>query len=189
MARLADWEVATLVHRVEELEAGGRGHRARGSASALRMVEELNEPFEELLVYVWRRHLAAAVARIEALGANEEDLHTTQRDRRVRRHRQLHRAVQPARPRTGSATSSRSSSRAAPTSSPRQRGRVIKSLGDSVLFVNEDPIRAYDIAEGIITVIGRDPRMPDVRVGPGHGLGGACGSATSSGRRSTWPPG
>ena len=42
------------------------------------MVEELNEPFEELLVYVWRRHLAAAVARVEALGANEEDLHTTQ---------------------------------------------------------------------------------------------------------------
>ena len=27
MARLADWEVATLVHRVEELEAGDAGHR------------------------------------------------------------------------------------------------------------------------------------------------------------------
>jgi len=46
-----------------------------------------------------------------------------------------------------------------------QRGRVIKSLGDAVLFVNEDPIRAYDTAEGIIAVIGRDQRMPDVRVG------------------------
>ena len=46
-----------------------------------------------------------------------------------------------------------------------QHGRVIKSLGDAVLFVNEDPIRAYDTAEGIIAVIGRDPRMPDVRVG------------------------
>ena len=46
-----------------------------------------------------------------------------------------------------------------------QRGRVIKSIGDSVLFVNADPIRAFDIAEGIITVIGRDTRMPDVRVG------------------------
>jgi adenylate cyclase len=46
-----------------------------------------------------------------------------------------------------------------------QNGRVIKSIGDAVLFVNEDPIRAYDTAEGIIAVIGRDPRMPDVRVG------------------------
>ena len=44
-----------------------------------------------------------------------------------------------------------------------QRGRVIKSIGDSVLFVHEDPIAAYEIAEGVITVIGRDSRMPDVR--------------------------
>jgi adenylate cyclase len=34
-----------------------------------------------------------------------------------------------------------------------------------VLFVNDEPIRAHDTAEGIIQVIGRDPRMPDVRVG------------------------
>ena len=44
----------------------------------MRMVEQINPPFEQLLIYAWRRHLAAAVARIEALGANEEDLHTTQ---------------------------------------------------------------------------------------------------------------
>ena len=50
---------------------------AAGSA-ALRLVEALNGPFEQLLIYAWRRHLAAAVARVEALGANEEDLHTTQ---------------------------------------------------------------------------------------------------------------
>jgi adenylate cyclase len=46
---------------------------------------------------------------------------------------------------------------------------VIKSLGDSVLFVNDDPVAAYDTAEGIINVIGRDPRMPDVRVGLASG--------------------
>ena len=49
------------------------------------------------------------------------------------------------------------------------RGRVIKSIGDSVLFVNDDPIQAYDTAEGIITVVGRDSRMPDVRVGLASG--------------------
>jgi adenylate cyclase len=38
-----------------------------------------------------------------------------------------------------------------------------------VLFVNDDPIRAYDTAEGIINVVGRDPRMPDVRVGLASG--------------------
>ena len=50
-----------------------------------------------------------------------------------------------------------------------KRGRVIKSIGDSVLFVNGNPIRAYDTAEGIINVIGRDSRMPDVRVGLASG--------------------
>ena len=50
-----------------------------------------------------------------------------------------------------------------------QRGRVIKSLGDSVLFVHDDPIAAYDIAERIINVVGRDPRMPEVRVGLASG--------------------
>ena len=50
-----------------------------------------------------------------------------------------------------------------------QRGRIIKSLGDSVLFVSAEPVAAYDIAEGIIRVVGRDPRMPEVRVGLASG--------------------
>jgi adenylate cyclase len=45
------------------------------------------------------------------------------------------------------------------------RGRVIKTLGDSVLFVSEDPSRAMEIALGIVDVIGRDGRLPDVRIG------------------------
>src|SRR3954451_15199760 len=96
MARLADWEVATLVHRVQELESGDDATGSRATA-ALRLLDSLNEPFEEvlvyvwrrplaprkepfedLLVYVWRRHLAAAVAPVEALGSSETDLHTTQ---------------------------------------------------------------------------------------------------------------
>ena len=65
MARLADWEVGTLLHRVEELE---RGDQATGSrtGTARRLIAEVNPPFEDLLVYAWRRHLAAAVARIES---------------------------------------------------------------------------------------------------------------------------
>ena len=93
MARLADWQVATLAARVEQLEAG---EEATGSriGSALRLAEQVGIPFETLLVYSWRRHLAAAVARIEALGAKDSDLHTTAGHGRVRRPGQLHRAVQ-----------------------------------------------------------------------------------------------
>ncbi len=162
MARLADWEVATLVHRVQELAADdANGSRA---TAAIRLVEALNEPFERLLVYVWRRHLAAAAARVEALGADEADLHTTlvtvgfadivQFTALTNRldHDRIGDLVEIFESRCADVVAG-------------QRGRVIKSLGDAVLFVNEDPIRAYDTAEGIIAVIGRDQRMPDVRVG------------------------
>jgi adenylate cyclase len=46
-----------------------------------------------------------------------------------------------------------------------KKGRVIKTLGDSVLFVSEEPQTAMEIAHGIIDVIGRDSRLPDVRLG------------------------
>ena len=167
MARLADWEVATLVNRVEELE---RGEEATGSrvGSALRLLEEVNLPFEELLIYAWRRHLAAAVARIEALGAKEEDLSTSQVSvgfADIVSFTALSNEI--TRERIGDLVEvfeSRCSDVVA-----RNNGRVIKSIGDSVLFVNDDPIRAYDTAEGIISVIGRDKRMPDVRVGLASG--------------------
>jgi adenylate cyclase len=167
MARLADWEVATLVHRVEEMEQGEQATGSR-TGSAMRLVEQMNPPFERLLVYAWRRHLAAAVSRIEALGANEEDLHTTQvtvgfadivsftaLSNQIEEDR-LGDLVEVFESRCADVVASK-------------RGRVIKSIGDSVLFVNADPIRAYDTAEGIITVIGKDTRMPDVRLGLASG--------------------
>jgi adenylate cyclase len=163
MARLADWEVGTLVHRVQEMESGNDATGSRATA-ALQLLDDLNGPFEGLLVYVWRRHLAAAVARVEALGADDADLHTTQvtvgfadivqftaLTNRLD-HDRIGDLVEIFESRCADVVAG-------------QRGRVIKSLGDAVLFVNEDPIRAYDTAEGIISVIGRDKRMPDVRVG------------------------
>jgi adenylate cyclase len=166
MARLAEWEVATLAHRVQQLAEDDAAEGANGSraTAALRLVESLTEPFGGLLVYVWRRHLAAAAARVEALGADDADLHTTQvtvgfadivqftaLTNRLD-HDRIGDLVEIFESRCADVVAG-------------QRGRVIKSLGDAVLFVNEDPIRAYDTAEGIIAVIGRDQRMPDVRVG------------------------
>jgi adenylate cyclase len=163
MARLADWQVATLSARVEQLESG---EEATGSriGSALRLAEEVGVPFEHLLIYAWRRHLAAAVGRVEALGAAEENLHTTDvtvgfadlvsftalsnelDDDRLADMVEIF------------------ESRCADVVAAR-RGRVIKTLGDSVLFVSEDPVRAIDIALNIIEVIGKDSRLPDVRLG------------------------
>jgi adenylate cyclase len=167
MSRLADWEVATLVHRVEELEAGTEATGSR-TGTAMRMVEQMNPSFEKLLIYAWRRHLAAAVSRIEALGANEDDLHTTQVTvgfADIVSFTELSNQIEEDR--LGDIVEI-FESRCADVVAGR-RGRVIKSIGDSVLFVNTDPIRAFDTAEGIIHVIGRDSRMPDVRLGLASG--------------------
>ena len=167
MARLADWEVSTLVSRVEEMEAG---EEATGSriGSARRLIDEVNPPFERLLVYAWRRHLAAAVGRIEAMGAKDEDLHTidvtvgfadlvsfTALSNTLDRD-EIGDLVEVFESRCQDVVA-------------RYGGRIIKSLGDSVLFVTNTAEEAVGVAEGIINVIGRDSKMPDVRLGLASG--------------------
>ena len=114
--------------------------------------------------YAWRRHLAAAVARIEALGANDDDLHTTQVTvgfADLVRFTALSNELDDDR--IGDLVEIFESRCADVVAA--SRGRVIKTLGDSVLFVSEDPSRAMEIALGIVDVIGRDGRLPDVRIG------------------------
>jgi adenylate cyclase len=163
MARLADWQVATLTARVEQLEAGDQATGSR-IGSALRLAEQVGVPFEELLVYAWRRHLAAAVARVEALGAGEADLHTadlTVGFADLVRFTALSNEMDEDR--IGDLVEI-FESRCADVVAGRH-GRVIKTLGDSVLFVCDDPAQAMEIAQTIVDVIGRDNRLPDVRLG------------------------
>jgi adenylate cyclase len=167
MARLADWQVATLSARVEQLEACDEATGSR-IGSALRLTEQVGVPFESLLVYSWRRHLAAAVARVEALGAEDADLHTT---RVTVGFADLVRFTalsnQLDEDRIGDIIEIFESRCADVVAA--QHGRVIKTLGDSVLFVSVDPVRAMDIALGIVDVIGRDGRLPDIRIGMATG--------------------
>jgi adenylate cyclase len=167
MARLADWEVATLLPRLDQRMGSGENGDSR-LAAAIAMVEQVNGPFEALLVYAWRRHLAAAVSRVEALGSADEDLKTTEVTvgfADIVQFTALSNEI--GEERVGDLVEvfeSRCSDVVA-----AHRGRIIKSLGDSVLFIVDDAVRGLDIAEGIIQVIGRDARMPDVRVGLASG--------------------
>jgi adenylate cyclase len=166
MARLADWEVSSLVQRVEEMTADSEG--VTRVETAFRLVEQFSRPFEDLLIYAWRRHLAAAAGRIEALADQDDDLHVTELTvgfadivgftalSNTLTEDRIGDLVELFEMRCADVVAT-------------QRGRIIKSIGDSVLFVNDDPVRAYDTAEGIINVIGRDQRMPDVRVGLASG--------------------
>lgn len=164
MSRLADWEVGELVHRVERMTAESEPGTTDRLDLGRRMIEDLGGPFEHLILYVWRRHLAAAVGRMEALGATDEDLHTSQVSigfADIVSFTALSNEL--SRDRIGDMVEIFESRCADVVAA--HRGRVIKSIGDSVLFVNTDAVAAYDTAEGIIKVIGRDQRMPDVRLG------------------------
>jgi adenylate cyclase len=165
MARLSDWEIAAMLHRAEELSAASAGEpesRAAVFGAAMDTAEKLNETFEQLLVYVWRRHMGAALGRLEA--ARSGDPGATQLSIGFADIVQFTALSNTLTEEKIGDLVELFESRCADVVAV-QRGRVIKSLGDSVLFVNDDPIRAYDTAQGIINVIGRDPRMPDVRVG------------------------
>ena len=156
--RLAEWEVATLTAVLD---------RVQGSPSkreeALRLVQAIGPDFEALLTYVWRRHLLAAVTRGESLdGAAEEhvteatvgfaDLVSFSALTNRLDDDEIGNLVEIFESRSHEVVS-------------RRRGRVVKTLGDSVLFMSPTPADGVDIGLDIISVIGGDPRLPDVRVG------------------------
>ncbi|HSV41697.1 MAG TPA: adenylate/guanylate cyclase domain-containing protein [Nocardioidaceae bacterium] len=142
MARLADWQVSTL---------SSPGHS-----------DVLGETAEQVLVYAWRRHLDAASSRAAAMAEDDLQMVTNTvgfvdivafsalsnqlSDDRIGD------LVELFETRAGDVVSSLG-------------GRVIKTLGDSVLFVAEKAPTGMDIAHGIIDVIGEDARLPDVRLG------------------------
>ncbi|WP_312855874.1 adenylate/guanylate cyclase domain-containing protein [Nocardioides stalactiti] len=164
MARLADWEVGAMIQRIEEAFADAEGRTGSPTEATEWVLGKHGNRFEQVLLYAWRRHLEAAVARLESTRAIDADPHTT------------HLTVGFADIVGFTALSNELSrekigdlvevfeARCSDVISA-QGGRLIKSMGDAVLFVNDDALAGYATAEGIIHVVGRDKRMPDVRVG------------------------
>lgn len=167
MSRLADWNIATLSPKLETGDTGD-GLAARRLDEAWRLISEMGGTFEELLLYAWRRHLAAAVARVAMLsdsGDEADTRHVTVGFADIVAFTALSNEI--GEDRVGDLVEIFESRCQDVVSA--LGGRVIKSLGDSVLFVVDDAVRALDIADGIIGVIGRDPRMPDIRIGLASG--------------------
>ncbi len=163
MARLADWQVATLSEYIERLEAAGRGTGSRLS-TGLGVIRAVEPPFEELLMYAWRRHLAAAVGRVEALGATDADLHTltvTVGFADMVSFTRLSTGIDEAR--LADLVEDFESTCADLVAAGG--GRVIKTLGDSVLFVATVPRAGVDIASDIVERVGNDDTSPDVHLG------------------------
>jgi adenylate cyclase len=143
--------------------ADAAGSGASPTEAAGWALEKYGDRFEAVLLYAWRSHLAAAVARIESIRAIDSGPHAsvtvgfadivgfTALSNELTREK-IGDLVEVFEARCGDVISA-------------SGGRLIKSMGDAVLFVNADALGAFTTAEGIIKVVGRDKRMPDVRIG------------------------
>ena len=156
--RLASWQVQLLGEvQAEEGDGGDVGDLAAGLADL----------FEPLVVYAWRRHLASALIRYRS---EEHDPGTTTMRRTigfadlvsftrvVRRlsERELARLVQRFEATASDVVASHG-------------GRIIKTVGDEVLFVAWPPAAAAGIALDLAAEMEADPLLPEVRVGLASG--------------------
>jgi adenylate cyclase len=159
LSRLADWQVGMLIRVIEEQRGEVTPDSSREIAAAVL------PSLEELQSYVWRRHLAAAVRRmaVTAGGAGEEpgtwplvvgfaDMVGFTRTTRRRSTAELSEMIE----RFGSATTEVIAD---------GHGRVVKTVGDEVLFVADEIADGAAIALGLLRRVRAEPALPRLRIG------------------------
>jgi adenylate cyclase len=162
---------------------------ARHAAQVARSVVELSDRLEPLVAYAWRRHLAAAVARLMADAEPVEhqaggvrsvgfaDLVAFTRLVRRLTERELAALVQRFEALASDIVAAHG-------------GRVIKTVGDEVLFAAAAPAAAAAIALDIADAMAEDPLLPEVRSGLATGpvvmrLGDVFGTTVNRASRLT----
>jgi adenylate cyclase len=161
-ARLADWQTDSFLEGLTEPPEPGMTR----TEVAYPLVELLLPELEEFLTYVWRRQLAAATSRV-VRSDDEEAV-----DRRLavgfadlvgftRLTRRLEEAE------LGELVESFETTAADQVAA--HGGRLIKTLGDEVLFIADDPGVAAEIGLRLIETLSGDETMPALRVGMAFG--------------------
>jgi adenylate cyclase len=155
--RLVSWQMEALMeHLARQAATGDQVH-------PVDVVDRLVDDFEKLLVYSWRRQMAAAVNRLSdspesgtELTVGFADLVSYTRLSQRLSQRELSVLVQ------------RFEGLAADVITIGG-GRVVKTVGDEVLFTADDPVAAAVIALSISERMAVDDVVPDVRIGISHG--------------------
>jgi adenylate cyclase len=158
--RLATSQAESLV---KSLDATGASGAERSHAVHQRVDRRLPD-FERLLIYTWRRHLVVAMQRLQPhVSTNEPTKVTvgfadlvgfTEMSRRLTE-QELAGFVRRFESRTSDLVTGHG-------------GRVIKSLGDEVLYVTDAPVTAANIALEIVEKV-RRRTISGIRVGLEHG--------------------
>jgi adenylate cyclase len=162
-ARLAEWLFDALVEHL--VEQGVRVEEA--TRTAVEQSTAHLEDLEAVLVFVWRRQMAAVAGRALASAASETvtgqlsvgfaDLVSFTRLSQKLEERELAALVERFGRRSADVIAA-------------ARGRLVKTVGDEVLFVADSPADAATIGLELAEAMAEDPVLPDVRVGIATGV-------------------
>jgi len=162
-ARLAEWFAEEFIDRLRNAEDLG-DDPLRSVYDAIKVGLPR---MEDLLLYTWRRHLAAVTTRLNEAAGEGETPHQTLAVgfadlvsfTRLSRRLEL----------ADLADLVDSFETIASDIVAAYHGRLVKTLGDEVLFVAEDPVAATEIALQLVERLGAHPEIPDIRVGMAYG--------------------
>ncbi|CAM5402067.1 adenylate cyclase [Streptomyces tanashiensis] len=163
-ARLAEWQIDSFLEGLTEPPEPGMTR----TEVTYPLVELLLPELEEFLIYVWRRQLAAATGRVLVQAADDEEMV----DRRLavgfadlvgftRLTRRLEEEE------LGELVEAFETTCADLVAA--HGGRLIKTLGDEVLYCADDAGTAAEIALRLIETLSHDETMPALRVGIAFG--------------------
>lgn len=157
MSRLADWQVGMLKRLVEAQPDEVSPQQSLDlAAAAIPALEHLQN-------WVWRRHLAAAVSRMLVAGTADgddrqhlavgfADMVGFTRTTRRRSTSELAEMIERFEASTTEVTA-------------EGRGRILKTVGDEVLFVSDDVTGAASIALALQERVAAEPVLPELRIG------------------------
>ncbi len=162
-ARLAGWQIDSFLEDLTEPPEPGMTR----NEVTYPLVQLLLPELEEFLVYVWRRQLAAATGRVVQAQDDDEmvarrqaigfaDLVGFTRLTRRLEEDELGELVE-------------AFETTASDLVVAHGGRLIKALGDEVLYVAEEAATAAEIGLRMIETLANDPTMPELRVGIAFG--------------------
>lgn len=157
-ARMAEFQTGIIAQTIDT-----DGMTAEELAETL---DEVSPILEEVMCYVWRRHAASAGARLAfsttedgddpVMAAGFADIVGYTARSRTMRGDELAALVEEFEARTLDIVSD-------------HRGRVIKTIGDEVFYVADDPLDAALIALELVELAGVHEGFPQLRVGLAYG--------------------
>jgi len=181
-SRLAEWQGRLLVELLAE-----RPELLADEEQVLKLLDELLPVLEWLQAFVWRRQLTAYFSRIASNGstmtgeawsaigfADMSGFTTLTRKATESELRELLEAFEEA----------------ATDIVGAHNGRIVKALGDEVMFVADTASDAVEIALGLQQAVGDDERLPPLRIGVAAGpvvsrMGDVYGSTVNIASRLT----